>query len=87
VGEVINSSGIIFGGATATAAQLPLKYWNGTTWTEVNDLSTATDSIGNSRFRHCCIKLLVVLQLEAPTGATQSEECTAATVNSTLTAS
>jgi hypothetical protein len=80
-----NSSGIIFGGQTATASTASTEYWNGTTWTEINDLSTATNNVGNLGSDTAALSFGGTTP--TPTNATQSEEFSAVTVNSTLTAS
>jgi hypothetical protein len=74
-----NTDALAFGGSLPGATGAT-EYWDGSSWTELNDLSTGRANLGGlgSTQQH---RLLVVLLYLI------TEEWTAATVNSTLTAS
>jgi hypothetical protein len=82
----IQTSALVFGGTTGSVTGVT-ESWNGTSWTEVADLATTNSSNG---FGISSSSSAISMGGFAPTPstfATITEEFTAPTVNSTLTAS
>ena len=80
-GAGIQTDGIIFGGDLDPGTTAKTEYWNGTSWTELNDLATAVshNSGGGSTGAG--------ISFGGANGSNATEEWNAGATNSTITTS